>query len=143
MKELFSPGEVANILDIHVKTVRRYLRDKTLKGIKVGGSWKISKEELEALLKHSIKDNFEGAKKLIVKGNDRVMKSLSIGIKVANVKEGNKYAQELMKIINSNEYSKCNFKYDMDGKVAKFIFSGSTDYLNAMMNKIDEIEQTL
>ncbi|MCK5762020.1 MAG: helix-turn-helix domain-containing protein [Candidatus Izimaplasma sp.] len=143
MKELLSPGEVASILDIHVKTVRRYLRDKTLKGIKVGGSWKISKEELEMLLKHSIKDNFDGAKKLIMKGDNKVMKSLSVGVKVANVKEGNKYAQALMKIINSNEYSKCKFKYDMDGKVARFIFSGSTDYLNAMMSKIDEIEQSI
>lgn len=143
MKDLFSPLEVAGILDIHVKTVRRYLRDETIKGIKIGGSWKVSKEELGKLLDHPLDDETQYSEKSSMKGNEKIMKSLAVNIEVKSNIEGNTYAQALMKIINSNDYSNCKFKYDMHSHVAKFMLSGSTAYLNAMMNKIDEIEKRI
>lgn len=143
MKKLFSPGEVANLLDIHVKTVRRYLRDGTLKGIKIGGSWKISEEELEKSVEQSIIDGVIDSEEISMKENEKVMKSLSISIKVKNHFDGNTYAQALMKIINSDDYSECTFKYHLKGKLAEFVVSGPTDYLNAIMSKVDEIDKEL
>lgn len=46
IKEFYSPVEVANILGVHVKTIRRHLRENVITGQKIGGSWKVSKEEL-------------------------------------------------------------------------------------------------
>lgn len=62
MKELYSPHEVAKILDVHVKTVRRYLRDGTIIGQKIGGSWKVSSEELKKQIDKKIPTVFEGLK---------------------------------------------------------------------------------
>ena len=85
MKKLFSPGEVANILDIHVKTVRRYLRDGTLKGIKIGGSWKISEEELEKSVEQSIIDGAIDSEEISMKENEKVMKEcLELGERLAS-----------------------------------------------------------
>jgi len=142
MKKLYSPLEVVDILGIHVKTVRRLLRDGTLKGVKIGGSWKISKEELETLVDHTIAETKQNIEE-IMKGNEKVMKLLTVNVKVKNTIEGNSYAQALMKVINSNKYSNCKFKYDMNGNIAKFVLTGPTDYLNAMMSTIDEVEQSL
>lgn len=141
MKELFSPQEVADVLDIHVKTVRRYLRDGTLNGIKIGGSWKVSKEELEILVDHSIPKSMEEKKDEFIKGDEKTMKSLTVDIKVKNQKEAFVYAQELMKVINSNVYTNCKFNYSMDNKMAKFLLQGSTSYLQAMMETIEKIEK--
>ncbi|XMB85291.1 helix-turn-helix domain-containing protein [Mycoplasmatota bacterium WC44] len=140
MKELFSPQEVAMILDVHVKTVRRYLRDGTLKGIKIGGSWKVSLEELSKHLNDTIPSNFDDFDRHIKKGKGKIKRSLLIEIDVVSQVEANKFAQALMDIINSNEYSDCNFQYQLDNNVAKFIINGSREYLNSMMLAIEGFE---
>lgn len=47
--ELLTPDEVAKILKVHSETVRRWLREGTLSGIKLGKSlrWRIKREELD------------------------------------------------------------------------------------------------
>ena len=41
---LLSVEAVAEILEVHTRTVRRYIKEKKLKAGKVGGRWKISME---------------------------------------------------------------------------------------------------
>lgn len=49
MEKMLTPNQVAEILQVHPDTVVRWLRDGTLKGIKVGGLWRIRARDLEAL----------------------------------------------------------------------------------------------
>lgn len=46
---LLSVEEVAQTLGLHVRTVRRYLREGRLKGFKVGKSYRIASRDLAAL----------------------------------------------------------------------------------------------
>jgi excisionase family DNA binding protein len=48
--ELLTVDEVANILRLNVRTIWRMLKDGRLKGIRLGGGWRIPKEELDRLL---------------------------------------------------------------------------------------------
>jgi excisionase family DNA binding protein len=48
--ELLTPEESAAYLKMHVDSVRRLLRNRKLPGVKVGGSWRISKSILNAVL---------------------------------------------------------------------------------------------
>ena len=48
--ELLTVDEVANILRLNVRTIWRMLKDGRLKGIRLGGGWRIPKEELEKIL---------------------------------------------------------------------------------------------
>jgi excisionase family DNA binding protein len=48
--ELLTVEEVANILRLNVRTIWRMLKDGRLKGIRLGGGWRIPKEELEKIL---------------------------------------------------------------------------------------------
>ena len=41
--------EVADILRVHRMTIFRHLSSGTIKGIRVGKSWRISEEELERI----------------------------------------------------------------------------------------------
>lgn len=45
---MYDIKEVAAILEVTTRTVHTYLKDGRLKGQKVGGKWKITKENLEA-----------------------------------------------------------------------------------------------
>ncbi|MFI6707078.1 helix-turn-helix domain-containing protein [Nonomuraea sp. NPDC050478] len=46
--ERYTVEQVANLLDLHVKTVRAYVRDGRLKAVKIGKQYRIAREDLEA-----------------------------------------------------------------------------------------------
>ncbi|MFI1226656.1 MULTISPECIES: helix-turn-helix domain-containing protein [unclassified Streptomyces] len=48
-RELYSIGEVAERLGLHVRTVRNYVRDGRLKAVRIGKQYRISREDFEAL----------------------------------------------------------------------------------------------
>lgn len=48
MQELYSVDQVANLLGLHVKTVRNYVRDGRLKAVRVGKQYRITGTDLEA-----------------------------------------------------------------------------------------------
>ncbi|MFB7269019.1 helix-turn-helix domain-containing protein [Streptomyces sp. NPDC056244] len=48
VREFYSVEQVAGLLDLHVKTVRGYVRDGRLKATRVGKQYRIAREDLEA-----------------------------------------------------------------------------------------------
>ncbi|MEN3536814.1 helix-turn-helix domain-containing protein [Microbispora sp. ZYX-F-249] len=48
----YSVEQVANLLGLHVKTVRNYVRDGRLKAVRIGKQYRIAREDLEAFLGH-------------------------------------------------------------------------------------------
>lgn len=52
--ELYSIDQVANLLGLHVKTVRNYVRDGKLRAIRIGKSYRIAAADLEALTGQTI-----------------------------------------------------------------------------------------
>ncbi|MFZ1988219.1 MAG: helix-turn-helix domain-containing protein [Alphaproteobacteria bacterium] len=49
-QELYSVFQVASLLDLHVKTVRGYVRDGRLKAVRIGKQYRITREDVEALI---------------------------------------------------------------------------------------------
>lgn len=48
--QLLTPEQSAEYLQMHVDSVRRLLRTGKLPGVKVGGSWRVLKTELDKML---------------------------------------------------------------------------------------------
>src|SRR5690242_9534545 len=48
-QRLYSIYEIAELLGLHVKTVRLYVRDGKLKATRIGKQYRIAQEDLEAL----------------------------------------------------------------------------------------------
>ncbi|WP_336205093.1 helix-turn-helix domain-containing protein [Nonomuraea sp. LPB2021202275-12-8] len=44
----YTVGQAADLLGLHVKTVRNYVRDGRLKAVKIGKQYRIAREDLEA-----------------------------------------------------------------------------------------------
>ena len=130
MKDFYTPKEVARILNVHEKTVRRYLRDGDLRGQKLGGSWKVSKEVLMSYMDES---PLVTADKLDPEV-ESVRMSLTIEIDVKNAKEGHRLAQKVMDIINKSEFESCDFQYNYKKKVARYALSGSSEFLITALN---------
>jgi excisionase family DNA binding protein len=48
-KEMYSVEEVADLLGLHVRTVRGYIRDGRLKAVRIGKQYRIARADLAAL----------------------------------------------------------------------------------------------
>src|ERR1700691_2788061 len=48
-QELYTIEQVAELLNLHVKTVRNYVREGRLKAVRIGKSYRIAGEDLAAL----------------------------------------------------------------------------------------------
>jgi excisionase family DNA binding protein len=48
-QDLYSVEQVAELLGLHVKTVRHYVRDGKLKAVRIGKQYRITRADLEAL----------------------------------------------------------------------------------------------
>ncbi len=57
--DLFSAAEVADILDIHPRTVNEYVREGKLKAIQMGGGWKISERALRSFVRDQTQDQVQ------------------------------------------------------------------------------------
>ena len=53
-EHLFSADEVAKQLGLHVRTVRKYIRYGWLKAVRIGKSYRIAAEDLEAFTGHPV-----------------------------------------------------------------------------------------
>jgi excisionase family DNA binding protein len=49
-KDFYTPDEVAAMLDLHVKTVRRFIREGKIPAVRVGKQYRIAANELEQLV---------------------------------------------------------------------------------------------
>jgi len=50
MEEYYTPQEIANKLKIDIRTVYRWIKEGSLKAVKIGRFWRISESELKRLL---------------------------------------------------------------------------------------------
>ncbi|RXZ82050.1 DNA-binding protein [Paenibacillaceae bacterium] len=50
MAELLTVDQLAQMLEMHPRTIRRYIRDNQLKASKVGGEWRIRKGDAEMFI---------------------------------------------------------------------------------------------
>ena len=51
MQNVYTLQEIEQLIKIPVVTLRTYLRDGKLKGLKIGRHWRITEEQLEEFLK--------------------------------------------------------------------------------------------
>jgi excisionase family DNA binding protein len=52
LPEMLSPGDVANLLKVSEGDVLATLTEGTLKGKKIGSTWRVTRQALEEFLKH-------------------------------------------------------------------------------------------
>jgi len=50
MADLLTVDQLARMLDMHPRTIRRYIRENKLHAVKVGGEWRIRKEDAEMFM---------------------------------------------------------------------------------------------
>lgn len=50
--KVYSPEQVAEILQVTTRTINNYIKAKTLKAVKIGKFWRVSDENLKEFIKN-------------------------------------------------------------------------------------------
>ena len=59
---LLTVREVAELLRIHRPKVYELIKEGTIQGFKLGSDWRITRESIEALIRHPVPEQFFGRK---------------------------------------------------------------------------------
>ncbi len=142
-KELFTVEETAEILNLHEKTVQRFLREGRLRGRKIGRAWMISAEDL--------KDYAHGE----LRGEDqpppvrREKRDMTVSAVVEFYErepgEASRYSNSLIAMLNVKDpswgQSRFDFLYhDGEGK-ARFILYGTPRFIGEIMKFMEIIQE--
>lgn len=155
MPEVFTVEQLAQALDVHPKTIRRYIRDGKLEAHKVGGQWRIASAAAEAFFGGQIsehKKELEGDLAGFVSGTFTEIEGplqicTIVDYYVSAPHEAKPIADALVDLMNSDwprrGRAKYQYLYDPDEQKARFVIWGHPRFMAAMMEKIAEhVEQT-
>ena len=145
-QEFYSVEEVATILDLHPKTVRRFIREGKLKARKIGRAWKISRESFKEYAHGELKQeenrdpgiNYQSIEK-------RITVSAVIEITEQGSEEATRISNSLLALLNSKDPGWGQTRYDFihypESRKTRFILYGSPRFISAIMKIFEVISQ--
>lgn len=151
---IFTVEEVAKILEMHPRTIRRYIRDDVLKAKKIGGQWRVKSKDLMNFMDDE--ENVEKHKKKVeddlisfVKGKDQndsesIQVCTIIDLHVNSIEEVKPYTEVLIDMMNSRDDDKKNTKFqytfDEEESRARFTLWGNPKFLSKMLSAVSHVQ---
>lgn len=149
MAELLTVDQFAQMLDLHPRTVRRYIRDHQLKAAKVGGEWRIRKEDAEMFiggkldeLKANAAENIDAfvqGKDSEVEGKLQVCTVLDCYVDTPEAVKISEIVMRHMNEVNPNR-GKAKFQYFYDDAEMKgrYIIWGNPAFVGKVLSAVGE-----
>ena len=144
-KILYSVKEVAEILDLHPKTVQRFIREGKLKARKIGRAWKISIDDF----KEYAHAELSGAQSPIIDEkplsaiNERLTVSAVIELREAGNSEAERISNTLIAVLNGKDPSwgaaRYDYVYQPETGTARFILYGTPLFISSMLKMLEPL----
>ena len=128
--DLLSVDHVAEILGLHPRTIRRFIRDGRLKAKKLGKQWRIHRRDLDALVGE------EAAS--FGRKSDRIQASTVVDIHVDDAQQADRIFNSMLAAVTAKgpEYGSVHYEslYLRDENKAKLMFWGDAAFIgNALI----------
>jgi len=148
--DLWTVDQMAEALAMHPRTVRRYIREGRLKAHKVGGEWRIRREDAEEFtggMVDDLHDRALGELKQFLSGmNDEPMGGIQVCSVVdcpADSMEGPARISELlvrqMNAAGDGVKAKFQYFYIAERRIGRFILRGSPEWVGKLLQMIGEV----
>ena len=157
-EKFYTIDQIAEILGMHHKTIRKFITEGKLRANKVGKQWRISGHDLSLLMEDNnvnIKNNNKLESEKIefttgdVDSNNKTSKinvSTVIDINEVDIDEHKRISNMLLALMNSKDSkirnSTINIKYYKNNKNLKVMLWGDIEFTNAMLDFISTITNT-
>lgn len=159
MKEkVYTVNQIAEMFEMHPKTIRRYIKEGGLTARKIGGEWRIAETDVKAFLDgnteftEQLADRSEEELMELMQGNSdpqkgKIQVATVVDLFVQSVEEAQRVSMALMDVINTKapEKTKAKFRYffDPDELRVRVILFGSPRYIQKMMNVLGDLDESL
>lgn len=142
--KLYTVEEVAQRTGLTDRTIRNYLKDGRLKGKKIGGQWRFTADDIEALFRTPGEENVQRQTELdrflavsCVNSNPDVCAVVDCECEEAFAKElAVRIYAELDNPANGYTGSKVEYTYSIGEKKARYILRGSADFVASMLKMV-------
>ena len=157
-EKFYTIDQIAEILGMHHKTIRKFITEGKLRANKVGKQWRISGHDLSLFMEDNnvnIKNNNKLESEKIefstgdVDSNNKTSKinvSTVIDINEVDIDEHRRISNTILALMNSKDSkmsnSTINIKYYKSDKNLKVMLWGDIEFTNAMLDFISTITNT-
>lgn len=146
---MYTADQVAEILHLHPKTVRKFIRQGKLKARKVGKQWRVTESNLKHFIGDEILPDAEDKEKPGLEKNrenkPKVQVSSIIDIYVNNIEEATRIANSIFALLNCKDPGygnvRCDHLYREDEKKARFILWGTPRFMRDLLACISKITE--
>ena len=137
---MYTVSQAAKALDLHPKTVRRFIRDGRIRAHKIGREWRIHREDLREYAHGELADRPAEAVSTVRLG-DRIHVSAVIALEEGNSEEVSRISNTLLAVLNGKDPSWGESRYDLifhpeSGK-ARFVLYGSPRFIQALLECVE------
>lgn len=152
----FTVEEAAEKLDVHARTVRRYIAAGEMEANKIGGQWRIRKEDLTAFINGQRSPYHEKHQHIkeddlcifmdteLYKSDSSLQICTIVDFKAETREAAQPIAEKIMRMVNTCECHDCSTKfqyvYKDKERLARFVIWGNTDAITRVMEAIKEFE---
>ncbi len=152
MADLLTVDQLAQMLDMHPRTIRRYIREEQLKASKVGGEWRIRKEDAEMFIgskldeiKSDAMDDIQAfieGKDSVVEGQLQVCTMLDCYV---DTQEALQISEIIMRHMNQPDPSrgkaKMQYFFDDNEQKGRYIIWGTPAFIGKVLSAVGEAAQ--
>lgn len=144
--KLYTITELSKILDLHPKTILRFIHEGKLTAQKIGRTWRVTDDNLKTFCHGELSDSQPAIANINYETlSDRINISTVIEIKEQNSEEASRISNSIFAMLNS--------EYELDGKrrfdfffypeieTAKYVFYGSPQFIGRIINTFEQLCQ--
>ncbi len=148
--KFYSVEQIASMIDLHPKTIQRYIREGRLKAQKIGKAWRVSGHDLSVFVEGTdgVKEacTSHGLQSIIQAAGKTIRVSAFIDIPVDNHAEAVQVANWITAMMNARsserEYSSMNSQYIEPEHMIRIMFCGSPAFLTDIMNSFMDVQKS-
>jgi excisionase family DNA binding protein len=150
--DIFTVDQVARMLDLHPKTVRRFIREGKLNARKVGGQWRITRQDIEACMGGQSLSGSEATLRTIPKkdqdgtrGNitGKIQVSAVVDVFVTDKEEASRLSTSILASMHSRDpdlgAARCDSIFYEEELRVRFILWGTPAFISIMLSFLETI----
>ncbi len=138
-QDLLSVFDIATRLNLHVKTVRNYVRDGRLKAIRIGKTYRIQRSDLEAFTGHPLPPS----ESELARRQRQVEVSSIVQIDAISAEEASRLESSLVAFVHGNSQDQAPLRieaiYDRAVGCMKLILLGGADGSSAALKFVSAL----
>jgi excisionase family DNA binding protein len=150
--ELFTVEHVAAMCNLHPKTIRRFIKEGKLLARKVGGQWRLPKQDVAQFMGHAVSSPADVAQQERIsqegiKGNAvaKIQVSAVVDVLVPHVDEALRLSNTIFAVLNCKDQAygetRCDYLFYPNELKARFILWGQPRFISQMVGLIAEIAE--